>query len=81
MAEASPQIDYNNNEELGGDWVTCNGCPSFRVNDWHYFYCRFLGDQTMPDKCYTKGWFRLMDISFNRADGEYPKCQMAASNG
>jgi hypothetical protein len=28
---------------------SCVGCPFLRVHDFHYFYCRALGDQTKPD--------------------------------
>jgi hypothetical protein len=27
----------------------CVGCPFLRVHDFHYFYCRALGDQAKPD--------------------------------
>lgn len=40
------------------DWVTCYGCPMLRVFDWHYFYCRELGDKSFPDE-WNRGWHRL----------------------
>jgi hypothetical protein len=42
--------------------VTCAGCPMLRVHDWHYFYCRHLGDQSKPDE-WNAGWYRLHKIN------------------
>lgn len=28
---------------------SCVGCPMLRVHDFHYFYCRALGDQSKQD--------------------------------
>ncbi len=54
-----PRPDERHRRELpGSDWVTCRGCPSLRVVDWHYFYCRHLGDQSQPDE-WSAGWSRL----------------------
>lgn len=58
---------YHRHELPGRDWVTCKGCPAFRVFDWHYFYCRHLGDQSQPD-AWNAGWRRLSETTFERAE-------------
>ena len=40
-------------------YMSCRGCSSVRVHDYHYFYCRSLGEQEKPDRAYTGGWYRL----------------------
>ncbi|WP_394436728.1 hypothetical protein ACGGKE_07790 [Sphingobium naphthae] len=63
-----PRPDEYHRRELPGDaWVKCQGCPAFRVHDWHYFYCRHLGDQTKPD-AWSEGWKRLATPIYKRAD-------------
>jgi hypothetical protein len=32
-----------------GPEAMCYGCPNLRVHDFHYWYCRALGDQSKPD--------------------------------
>lgn len=49
---------YHNRELPDHGWVTCHGCPALRVHDFHYFYCRRLGDQSKPDE-WNAGWHRL----------------------
>ena len=54
-----PRCDVPQTRKLPNhQWTTCQGCPSFRVFDWHYFYCRHLGDQTKPD-AWNAGWKRV----------------------
>jgi hypothetical protein len=36
-------------EEVPVPYLSCRGCKWLRVQDFHYFYCRDLGDQTKPD--------------------------------
>lgn len=75
LSEAGPRVDDYHRKELGGEYVTCRGCPSLRVFDWHYHYCRFLGDQTKPDE-WNAGWRRLPDTTFESV-GEVP-CKLPA---
>jgi len=28
---------------------TCIGCEHVRVHDWHYFYCRDIGNKSLPE--------------------------------
>jgi hypothetical protein len=37
------------NGELKERYLSCANCDFRRVHDWHYFYCRDLGDQSKPD--------------------------------
>lgn len=71
MSDAGPRIDEYHRKELGGDWVSCKDCPMLRVFDFHYFYCRHLGDQTKPDK-WNDGWFRLWSGITHKALDEAP---------
>jgi hypothetical protein len=65
ISEDGPRIDsYHNHEIPEHQWTTCRGCPSLRVFDFHYFFCRRLGDQTRPDE-WDAGWSRLHDIAWN----------------
>jgi hypothetical protein len=58
-ASVGPRPHHRERKELPEhQWTTCNGCPAFRVFDWHYFYCRHLGDQTKPDE-WNAGWKRV----------------------
>lgn len=62
---AGPRVDtYHNRELPDREWSSCKGCPSLRVFDFHYFYCRLLGDQSKPD-AWNAGWMRLSDITFH----------------
>ena len=58
MIEGPRTDTYHNRELPERVWTTCAGCPAFRVFDFHYFYCRRLGDQTKPDK-WNAGWQRV----------------------
>lgn len=60
MSEGPRPDTYHRFELPGDDWVTCSGCPALRVHDWHYFYCRRLGDRSKEDVWFPAGgWFRL----------------------
>jgi hypothetical protein len=49
------------NGELSEPYLSCHGCKWLRVHDFHYFYCRDLGDKSQPDykSVYTGGMVRL----------------------
>lgn len=55
--------EYHRRELPEHNWVTCRGCPALRVHDFHYFYCRHLGDQSKPD-AWNAGWKRLGDTAY-----------------
>lgn len=64
VREVGPRPDeYHLRELPGNDWVTCRGCPKFRVHDWHYYYCRHLGDQSQPDR-WWEGWARVQGTAY-----------------
>lgn len=50
----------------GYNWLTCSGCSALRVFDWHYFYCRHLGDQSKPDE-WNAGWKRIGNVTHKDA--------------
>lgn len=56
-----PRTCHQHRRDLPHDqsWTTCRGCPALRVHDWHYFFCRRLGDQGKPDEWPGEGWRRL----------------------
>lgn len=60
--------EYHRHELPGSDWVTCNGCPQFRVHDFHYFYCRQLDDKNRPDVAYSGGWVRIANPVFQSVE-------------
>ena len=47
--------------ELKTPYLSCVSCIWARVHDYHYFYCRDLGDRSQPDytSMYTGGMKRL----------------------
>jgi hypothetical protein len=49
------------NGELDTPYLSCRGCPWVRVHDFHYMYCRDLGDKSKPDftSVYDGGMLRL----------------------
>ena len=49
------------NGDLPKPYLTCHGCMWLRVHDFHYFYCRDLGDKAQPDwtSVYSGGMKRL----------------------
>jgi hypothetical protein len=57
-------------------YLTCHGCKWLRVHDFHYFYCRDLGDKSQPDysSVYTGGMKRLS--GYPKVDAE---CRFAAA--
>lgn len=64
MGEGPRPDAYHRREIPEHVWTTCNGCPAFRVFDFHYFYCRRLGDQSKPD-AWNAGWKRLGGMTWN----------------
>jgi hypothetical protein len=67
VAAIGPLPDaYHLHELPGHNWLTCRGCPAFRVFDWHYFYCRHLGDQSQPD-AWNAGWKRIGSATYKDA--------------
>jgi hypothetical protein len=57
--QEGPRVDEYHRRELPGKfWSTCHGCPALRVFDFHYFYCRYLGNHDHPD-AWNAGWYRL----------------------
>lgn len=66
--EDGPRVDEYHNRELPDHaWASCHGCPSLRVFDFHYFYCRRLGDQAKPDE-WNVGWARLSETVWNEEE-------------
>jgi hypothetical protein len=51
----------NENGALDYQYPSCRGCKWLRVHDWHYFYCRDLGDKSKPDytSVYSGGMRRI----------------------
>lgn len=47
--------------ELSYQYLSCAKCKWLRINDYHYFYCRDLGNKDLPDftSVYTSGMKRL----------------------
>lgn len=76
-AVIGPRVNpYLNKELPEHQWTMCRGCPSFRVFDWHYHYCRHLGDQAKPDQ-WNEGWLRI-DPEHNEV--EPPPCGLPVVN-
>ena len=66
LSEGPTPDEYHRRELPGKGWVTCRGCSALRVSDFHYFYCRRLGDQTKPD-AWNAGWHRIDKIVWPEA--------------
>lgn len=46
--------------QLPAPYLSCRGCKYRRIHDYHYFYCRDLGDQSKADMDpYNGGLARL----------------------
>lgn len=68
--------------ELPVPYLSCAGCKWLRVHDFHYFYCRDLGDKQQPDytSVYSGGMKRVLsypdpdkECRFRPAGYEKPK--------
>ena len=51
----------NEGANLDYEYSSCYGCKWLRVHDFHYFYCRDLGDKSKPDytSVYSGGMERI----------------------
>lgn len=75
--EGPVPTDYNG--ELPKPVLICHDCRHLRVHDFHYWYCRVLGDQTKPDKgddpwdwWYNGGAKRLWSGAYPDAECPFP---------
>ena len=61
--------------ELPEKYLSCVGCKWLRVHDFHYFYCRDLGDKTQPDytSVYTGGMRRLWNYPLTPDDCRFTR--------
>lgn len=75
MSEREGPILTDENGELDKSYLTCRGCKWFRVHDWHYYFCRDLGDKTKEDRPYSGGGWRQL----HRAPHPDPACRFLAS--